>query len=88
MMCPPRVGRVCRCMLHESDRDQRVLEAVPTLTRGAVVLMSVQGAAGLRYIPLAPLSTMEVSVLGSLSSYKGGGGAVIIRRNASVCQNI
>ena len=43
-------------------------DAVPTLIGGVVVLMSVQGAAGVRYIPLAPLSTMKVSVLGRLSS--------------------
>ena len=43
-------------------------DAVPTLTGGAVVLMSVQGAVGMRYIPLAPLSTMAVSVLGRLIS--------------------
>ena len=39
-----------------------------TLIGVDAVLMSVQGAAGVRYIPLAPLSTMSVSVLGSLSS--------------------
>ena len=43
-------------------------DAVPTLTGGAAVLMSVQGAAGVRYIPLAPLSNMTVSVLGRLIS--------------------
>ena len=43
-------------------------DTVPTLTGGAVVLMSVQGALGVRYIPLVPLSTIAVSVLGSLSS--------------------
>ena len=41
---------------------------VPTLMRGAAVLMSVKGAVGVRYIPLVPLSTIAVSVLGSLSS--------------------
>ena len=43
-------------------------DAVPILTGGAAVLMSAQGAAGVRYIPLAPLSTMAVSMLGSLGS--------------------
>ena len=41
-------------------------DAVPTLMGGVAVLMSVQRAAGVRYIPLAPLYTMEVSVLGRL----------------------
>ena len=41
-------------------------EAVPTLMGGAAVLMSAQGAVGVRYIPLVTLSTMEVSVLGRL----------------------
>ena len=41
-------------------------DAVPTLMGGTNVLMSVQGAAGVRYILLAPLSTMAVSVLGRL----------------------
>ena len=36
---------------------------VPTLIRGAAVLISVQGAEGVRYIPLAPLSTMAVYVI-------------------------
>ena len=31
------------------------------------MLMAVQGAAGVGYIPLAPLSTMAVYVLGRLS---------------------
>ena len=43
-------------------------DAVPMLTGGSAVLMLVQGAAGVRYIPLAPMSTMAVSVLGRLSS--------------------
>ena len=60
-------------------------DAVPTLMGGAVVLMSVQGAAGVGYIPLAPLSTIAVYVLGGLSSSKWGGTTVIIRRNASFC---
>ena len=58
---------------------------LPTLTGGAAVLMSLQGESGVSYIPLAPMSTMTVSVLGSLSSSKGEGATVIIRRNASVC---
>ena len=41
--------------------------AVQKLTGGAAVFMSVQGSAGVRYIPLALLSNMEVSVLGRLS---------------------
>ena len=32
------------------------------------MLMSVKGLAGVGYIPLAPLSTMAVSVLGGLIS--------------------
>ena len=43
-------------------------DAVPTLMEGAAMLMSMQGAEGVRYILLAPLSTMSVSVLGSLIS--------------------
>ena len=43
-------------------------DVVPTLTGDATVLMSVQGAAGVRYIPMVPLSTMAVSMLGRLSS--------------------
>ena len=43
-------------------------DAVPTLTGGAAVLMSVQRAAGVSYIPLKPLSTMSVYVLGKLIS--------------------
>ena len=42
--------------------------AVSTLMGGDVVLMSVQGAEGVRYIPLAPLSSMEVSVMGRIVS--------------------
>ena len=42
-------------------------DAVSTLTGGAAMLMSVQGVAGVRYIPPEPMSTMEVSVFGSLS---------------------
>ena len=38
--------------------------AVPELMGGANMLRSVQGVEGVRYIPLAPLSTMAVSVLG------------------------
>ena len=41
---------------------------VPTLVVGASMLMSVQEAAGVSYIPLAPLSTMAVFVLGRLIS--------------------
>ena len=41
-------------------------DVVPTLMVGAAMLMSVQGVAGVRYIPLASLSTMTVSVLGRL----------------------
>ena len=33
---------------------------------GDAMLISVQGVEGVRYIPLASLSTMEVSVLGGL----------------------
>ena len=43
-------------------------DAVPMLTGGSAVLMLVQGAARVRYIPLAPMYTMAVSVLGRLSS--------------------
>ena len=74
MMCPPCVVRVCRCRLHESDEEYRVFEAVPMLIGGDAALMSVQGATGVRYIPLAPMSTMAVSVLGGISSSTGGGG--------------
>ena len=38
-------------------------DAVPTLIGGATVLMSVQGAEGVMYITLVPLSDMEVSVM-------------------------
>ena len=43
-------------------------DTVPTLIGGAAVLMSVQRAAGVSYIPLKPLSTMSVYVLGKLIS--------------------
>ena len=43
-------------------------DVVPTLMGGAAVLMLVQVEAGVRYIPLAPLSTMAVSVMGRLIS--------------------
>ena len=36
---------------------------VPTLMVGAAVLMSVQGAEGVRYIQLGPQYTMAVSML-------------------------
>ena len=57
------------CRLQEAEEVYRVPDAVPTLMGGAVVLMSVQGSTGVRYIPLVPLSTMEVYVLGRLSYY-------------------
>ena len=41
---------------------------VPMLMGGAAVLMSVQGAEEVRYIPLSQLSNMAVSVLGRLIS--------------------
>ena len=40
--------------------------AVPKFMGGASVLMSMQGAEVVRKIPLAPLSTMAVSVMGRL----------------------
>ena len=40
--------------------------AVSTLMGVAAVLMSVQVSEGVRYIPLAPLSAIEFSVLGRL----------------------
>ena len=45
-----------------------MLDAVPTLMGDAAVLVSVQGAEGVRYIPLASLSTMTVSVMGRIVS--------------------
>ena len=64
-------------------------DKVPTLTGGSAVLMSVQGLVGVSYIPLAPLSTMAVSVLGNAKFFSvkvaGVGTTVIIRRSASVC---
>ena len=47
---------------------------VPTLMGVAAVMMAVQVAAGVRYIPLVPLSTMSLSMLDILSSSKGVGG--------------
>ena len=43
-------------------------DAVSMLIGGAAVLISVQGAAGVRYIQLALLSSMTVYMLGRLSS--------------------
>ena len=43
-------------------------DTVPTLMRGAAMLVSVQGAEGVMYIPLALLSTMKVSVMGRIVS--------------------
>ena len=68
MMCPPCTGRVGSWWLQEAVEVYRVPSAVPTLMGGAAVLMSVQGAVGVRYIPLATLSTMEVSMFGRLTS--------------------
>ena len=42
--------------------------AVTMLMVISAVLMLVQGAEGVRHIPMAPLSTMAVSVLGRLIS--------------------
>ena len=39
---------------------------VPMLMGGVTVLMSVHGAEGVRYIPLAQLSTMPLSVIGRI----------------------
>ena len=41
-------------------------DMVPTLMGGASVLMEVQGAEGVRYISLAPLYSMAVSVVGRI----------------------
>ena len=43
-------------------------DVLPTLMGGAAVLMSVQGAVWVRYIPLAPMSNMALYVLGRLIS--------------------
>ena len=53
-------------MLQEAAEVYRVPDAVTTLMGGAAMLMSVQGAEGVRYIPLATLSTVAVSLLGRL----------------------
>ena len=45
-------------------------DAVPTMMGDAAVFMLVQGAAWVRFIPLLPLSTMAVSMLGRLISSK------------------
>ena len=42
---------------------------VPTLMGCAAVLMSVQGAEGVRYIPLAQLSDMAMSLMVSTVSF-------------------
>ena len=41
-------------------------DMVPTLMGGAYVLMEVQGAEGVRYILMAPLYAMTVSVMGRI----------------------
>ena len=57
---------------------------------GTAVLMSVQGVEEVRYIPLAPLSAMAVSMMARTVSFLVGlclGGETaqaIIRRKASV----
>ena len=66
MMCPPRTGRVVSCRLQEAVEVYRVPDAVPTLMGGAAVFISVQEAEGVRYILLAPLYTMTVSVIGRI----------------------
>ena len=66
MMCLPRTGRVGSWRLQDDVEVYSFPAAVPTLMGVAAVLMSVQGAEGMKYIPLAPLSTMTVSVLGGL----------------------
>ena len=68
MMCPPRTGRVVSWRLQEAVEVYCVPAAVPTLMGGAAVLMSMQVAEGVRYIPLVLLSTMVVSVMGRLIS--------------------
>ena len=55
-------------MLQEAEEVYRVSDVVPTLMGGAAVLMSVQGAEGVRYIPLETLSTVAVFVLGGIIS--------------------
>ena len=81
MMCPPRTGRVGSWRLQEAVYVLGVPDTVPQLMGGAAMLMSVQVAEGVRYIPLAPLFAMAVSMMGRilllLSSLWGWG----IQRN-------
>ena len=56
-------------MLQEAEEVYRVSDVVPTLMGGAAVLMSVQGAEGVRYIPLAQLSDMAMSLMVSTVSF-------------------
>ena len=68
MMCLPRTGKVGNWRLQEAEEVYCVPDEVPTLMGGTAALMSVQGAAGVRHISLAPLSNMAMSVLGRLIS--------------------
>ena len=43
-------------------------DALPTFMGGAAMFVSLQGAEGVRYILLAPLSTITVSVMGNIVS--------------------
>ena len=68
ILCLPCMDRVGSWRLQEAEELYHVPDVLPMLIGGAAVLMLVQRAAEVRYIPLAPLSTMAVSVLGRLSS--------------------